>query len=270
MIPTIHSNYVNFTSGLNKNLLARGLVFNSGKFQHDMMLKNNIDADFAGNKPVAFCLAKVCEIFDLLKLKTGSKLFNLKFPRFRAYDRENLLVENKTNGFCIPETRLVLKNELPFETGSVFQEKQAGLEEWDYIVESDYNNRKRSSGHFLADTIHEIMHSVYIDFLYRKHGYNGKCPYTKSLYPQTPDDSIMRELQYKTFSNDENLVIRNVLGEYASRPVNQYHEVFAETFTKAICESLSEQDALPTKNPFEILKKYPPEFFKILYKVINI
>ena len=58
--------------------------------------------------------------------------------------------------------------------------------------------------------------------------------------------------------------------EYASRPVNQYHEVFAETFTKAICESLSEQDALPTKNPFEILKKYPPEFFKILYKVINI
>ena len=167
----------------------------------------------------------------------------------------------------------MLKNELSFETGSVFQKKILNLENWDSKIETDFLKNKRSSGHFLAETIHELMHSVYIKLIYTKYGYGGKCPYTNSLYPCSNSNKsgldVMYELQNKNFSKEENLTINYVLGNYATKPRNQYHEVFTETFTKLICDSLSD-DAMPKANPLDGLKRLPPEFLKILYKVLNI
>ncbi len=275
MIPAIQSNYnMNFTSGLNKNLLARGLVFDTRNFETKLAQKCNIDADFKGNKPVGFAFAKVCEIFNILQNRLGKTLFSLPCPRVRAYDKSDLVIENKTNGFCIPETRSVLKNELPFETGSLFQEKENSLENWDYTIETDFKSGKRSSGHFLADTLHELMHSVYINHIYKKYGYNGNCPYTRAKYPRKESSTgglnIIQVLQNKTFTSGENVIIREILGEYAAKPHNQYHEVFAETFSKIICASLSPKDALPQKNPMELLAALPKEFLGILHKILNI
>ena len=52
---------------------------------------------------------------------------------------------------------------------------------------------------------------------------------------------IMDILQQKVFSREENEIIKNNLGLYSLSPENQYHEVFAETFTKIICNCLSPQ-----------------------------
>ena len=54
---------------------------------------------------------------------------------------------------------------------------------------------------------------------------------------------------------------------YSLSPKNQYHEVFAETFTKIICNCLSSKDSLPVKNPLDEMKSLPCEFLKILSKL---
>ena len=62
----------------------------------------------------------------------------------------------------------------------------------------------------------------------------------------------------------ENEIIYNELGEYATLPNNQYLEVFSEAFTKFICDSLKGVELI--KNPIELLKSTPKEFQKILRK----
>lgn len=101
-------------------------------------------------------------------------------------------------------------------------------------------------------------------------GLNGNCPYTKQKYGKIQNNNglkVMQILQNKTFNTKENNIIKNVLGLYSSLPKNQYHEVFAETFTKLICDSLSDDTSLPIKNPLDELKKYPTEFLNILHKI---
>lgn len=64
-------------------------------------------------------------------------------------------------------------------------------------------------------------------------------------------------------------IINKVLEKYATTSLNQYHEIFAETFTKLICENLNE-DAKLNANPFEKIKEYPHDFLMILTKVLNV
>ena len=58
------------------------------------------------------------------------------------------------------------------------------------------------------------------------------------------------------------------MGEYSTRPKNQYMEVFAETFTKFICDALSGDKLI--KNPIELFKNSPKEFQTIVRKTIDL
>ena len=269
-ITNINNFNVNFTSGLSQKILARGLILSTDNLEKMALKEKNIDAKFNNNKPLALCFANVWQIFDLLKNKTNSNLFLMKFPRYRVFNRDNLVLKNNAETFCIPESCLVLNNEPPFETSSIFQQKIGSLKSLDEHLDADFRQGKRSSGHFLSEIIHEIMHSIYINHIYNKYGYDGICPYTKSLYPTQTGSGlkVMEELQHKTFSSRENEVLKNVLGDYSTQPRNQYHEVFAETFTKLICDSLA--GIRPVANPLESLKNYPKEFLDILFKVLQI
>ncbi len=273
MYSKINKSNINFTSGMNKNTVFACQKFNPLNIEK-ILTNNHIKTDCAGNKPIAFCLNQIFKIFDFLQTRTNKSLYVFNFPEFKVYKQDELIDGINVKNFCIPETQTILKNTPPFKTGSILQEQIASLEELDYVIEDDFKNGKRSSGHFLSETIHEILHSTYINHIYKKYGYLGSCPYTRSLYPakNTIKDglAIMKELQNKIFSQEENTIIRNVLGHYATLPLNQYHEVFAETFTKLICDCISDKDILPTKNPLDELLKYPPKFLAILTKVINI
>ena len=272
MIPTIlnHSNNsINFTSGINRKLSVKCLVFDVENYER-ILTNNGIDVSFQKDNSVAFCLSKVNDIFNKLK----SKEFRFLFPQFRVFN-QNQLINNIPNlAFCLPESQSVLKDESPFKTGSIFHKKVESIEELDSIIESDYKSGKRSSGHFLAEIIHEIMHGVFIDKIYKKYGYGGKCPFTKEKYPiknlGKSGVAIMKELQVKSFSKEENNTIKEFLGEYSTHPINQYHEVFAEFFTKLICDTLSEKTALPVKNPKDEIKKYPKELLSIITKVLQV
>ena len=132
-------------------------------------------------------------------------------------------------------------------------------------------NKERSSSHFLSPFIHEIMHSVYLNYIYSKYGYEGNCPYTKKKYYRNDKNlglQMMKKLTNLSFDNQENLLINDVLGRYSTIKTNQYHEVFSETFTKIICDSLKGIDIV--KNPIDVLKNMPIEFRKIIAKVISL
>lgn len=272
MIPTIPNhlnNSINFTSGMSRNLSAKCLVFDTVKYERELADKG-IEALFQQNSSIAFCLSIVSDIFNQLKAKE----FNFKFPQFRVY-KQNQLINNIPNlAFCLPESQLVLKEESPFKTGSIFYKQVESIEQMDDIIDSDYKNGKRSSGHFLAEIVHEIMHGIFIDKIYKKYGYDGECPFTKEKYPikdlGVSGVAIMKELQVKSFSKEENNTIREFLGEYSTHSKNQYHEVFAEFFTKLICDTLSEKTAMPVKNPKDEIKKYPKEFLSIITKVLQV
>ncbi len=147
---------------------------------------------------------------------------------------------NKTATFClqkISEIFDVLKTKTRLK---IFDLKIANIR-----LDENFSRDERTSSHYLSPFIHEIMHGVYVDYIYKK----------------------MDILQQKVFSREENEIIKNNLGLYSLSPENQYHEVFAETFTKIICNCLSPQDSLPVKNPLEEMKSLPCEFLRILAKL---
>ena len=206
---------ITFQSGLNNQLLNQCRNTNTSNIEK-ILLSNSIKASFDSNKPVAFSIQKILEIFKLIKQKTGSELFTLKTPQILTYLKPQLSFDFTGYGFCIPETQTVIKNKPPFLTGSIFYEKEESLESLNEKLDENYKNNKR-----------------------------------------------------QVFSADENKVIETFLGKYAATSINQYHEVFAETFTKLICDCLSDKNSMPVKNPFEELKKYSPKFLKIFQKIIS-
>ncbi len=266
MLNTISPN-INFKSGLNTALIKECRSTNVRSLEKSLGSKN-IPSDFGVNRPVAFAVGKIFEIFNLLK--KHAKIFDISAPRIQAYLKSDLKFNFNGYGFCVPETQSILKNQPPFETGSLFFQKENSIEEIDQKLDKSFLNNERSSSHYLAPFIHEFMHGIYIDYVYKKYGYEGECPYTAQKYKRSEKDcglKVMEILQNLQFNNCENELIRNVLGKYAATSKNQYHEVFAETFTQVICKCLSDKDSLPIKNPLDELKTYPREFINIIKKL---
>ena len=79
----------------------------------------------------------------------------------------------------------------------------------------------------------------------------------------------MKQLEILSLDNNENEIIKSVLGSYSTEGTNQYHEIFAETFTKLFCDALSE-DLVLQRNPLDDLKKYPKEFLQIFNKILKV
>lgn len=178
MLNTISPN-INFKSGLNTALVKECRSTNVRNLEKSLGSKN-IPSDFGFNKPVAFAVGKVFEIFNLLKKQ--AKIFDISTPRIQAYLKSDLGFDFKGYGFCVPETQAILKSQPPFETGSLFFQKENSIEEIDQKLDKSFLNNERSSSHYLAPFIHEFLHGIYIDYVYKKYGYEGGCPYTAQKY----------------------------------------------------------------------------------------
>ena len=165
---TIDVNHITFSSGLNR-ALTRSCNQINVKYVETLLRKKSVNADFQMNKTAAFCVQKISEIFDVLKTKTNLKIFDLKAPNIRIYN--SLIFPFQGYGFCIPESRKVLKEELPYETGSIFYDDKCSIEELNNKLDESYSKDERSSSHYLSPFIHEIMHGVYVDYIYKKYGY---------------------------------------------------------------------------------------------------
>lgn len=240
-----------FKAGLTTQILKLQKCVVPNDVEKYLYLNNKIIADFKNNKPLATStLLSITVLKDFFKKFKG---FNFFIPSINVYEQSDLISNLPLHNFCIPEDQFVLADKPYFKSGSIFYEKQNSLEEMDAINEYDYSKNKRSSNHFLAEILHEMMHAVYLSFIKGRQSSNV----------------ILENLQSKVFNSEENKIIANTIGEYATTPQNQYHEVFAETFTQLICKSLSPNSCSLMNNPFEILKDYPKEFLAIIKNVLS-
>ena len=265
----IINNNISFRSGLNKNIVRNCLRTNVSDVE--IFLSNKkIDSDFQLCKTVAFLTKSVINILDTFKKQTDAKLFIFSIPSISLYTIDKLSFPFKGINFCIPESQIVFSDKKEFKTGSLFFERNDDIELLNYKLDKSFTNNERSSSHYLSPFIHEFMHNAYLNYIYSKYGYEGSCYYTKQKYysdkKQNIGLNILQKLQVQTFDDSENKIIENTIGKYATCKQNQYHEVFAETFTKLICESLS-SDGKPNKNPFELLRCLDQNFLNILKKI---
>lgn len=248
------NNSIYFKAGLNSKIVSLQNEIYTKNIENFLFSNNHIQTDFRGNKPIAIASFLSINILDNL----GKIFQNLKFwtPSINVYHKKELISEGNIHNFCIQEKQLVLKNKSPFEKGAIFYIPQNSLEEMNSINEHDYAIGNRSSNHFLAEIIHEMMHVVYLNYITKK-------------YPQS-ERQVLKNLENKTFSISENSVIKHTLGKYATTSQNQYHEVFAETFTQLFCNAISSNGCSLIKNPIDNLKNYPREFRVILKKVFDV
>ena len=217
------NNSITFKSGLSLKVLQTQKNINTQLVENYFKKAHSINADFKSNKPIATTsILAISVIENISKFLNG---FKLKAPAIRVFSSNELLTNLPLKNFCIQENQFVTTDGNLYKKGSIFYKEEKTLEDINYMIEQDYQNGKRSSGHFLAETIHEMMHSIYLDHI-------------TDLYKEN-SGNVLNILETKTFSPEENCIIAENIGQYATTDKNQFHEVFAETLTQIICKLIS-------------------------------
>ncbi len=260
---------INFSSGLTTKLLLKEKCTNPCKLETYLNKEFGIETNFSGNKTMAYANTLCAQIFQKLSKKMN---FNFLFPPFiRIYNKTSLIEKNSASNFCIHDSKAILIDDNPFPGRSIFFENIINLKYINEKTEESFIQKYTSSPHFLAPFIHEWLHSIQLDFIYNNYGYGGKCAYLTEQYPdkscKPTGFEIIASLQNKKLSLKENMLVYDILGKYATLPYNQYLEIFSETWTKFICDSLSGTQIV--KNPIELLKETPKEFQNIVRKICS-
>ena len=261
---------LNFRAGLNTSLRFRELCLNSSRQENRFNRLYGTEAHFGQNKAVALANTLCAQIFEDI-----GRRFNIELaapPAITVYHPSQLAQQGRYINFCISDTAKVLKNEAVYPAGSLFFKDYKDLKTIDNLTEELYADKKISSNHFLAMYIHEWLHSIHLDYIFKKFGYPGDCKFLKELYPlpkTPPKFKSIEELQQKCLNEEETAIVREHLSDFAGEKEHQYFEVFGEIFTKLICSSLSKDCTHVTKNPLELLNQSCPELQKIVRKVTN-
>lgn len=264
------NNNITFKQGLSSKILQAEKLINVEK-QAKLFAENyGVEVEFLNNKSATLANCYCLKI--LLELATKFNTMISLPPAVFLYKENNLIDNSMSDNFCISDTQDVLKNEYPFAGRSIFFKDFYNLKEIDIKSEILYSKKISSSPHFLAPFIHEWLHSLQLHSIYDKYGYGGDCEYLKKMYPDKGKGikgvELIKELETKNLTPEENEIIFDNLGEYATKPENQYLEVFSETITQLICSSLKGTEIV--KSPLDLLKNKNAEFKKIIEKVCNI
>lgn len=258
---------ISFKAGLNTKILLKEKFINPQKQEQFLLQNFGINADFKENKSIALANRLCAEIFNNIAQKFNMKI---NFPPFiTVYERKVINKDADYVNFCLTDTKSVIKGDNPFPGRSIFFKNYKSLKQVDKITQDLFESKKTSTDHFLSPFIHEWLHCLHLNYLYEKYGYPGNCEYMKSLYPLKDKKHNAFDLFEKTLSPDENQIVTKNLGSYSAKPQNQYMEVFSETFTKLICDSLSKDCTHLDKNPAKLLENTSDEFQNIVSKVIS-
>ncbi len=256
----------NFSSGLTFKIQEAEKKINVDLAEKFFTENYCIETRFYENKSAALANQLCLKIFELLSKKLN---INIALPPvIFLYAKNEIIDTQSAANFCIPDTINVLKNEYPFPGRSIFFRNFSSLEDINSTTETQFLYKESCSSHFLAPFIHEWIHSFHLDYIYKKYGYGGDCLYLKTLYPnksKIQGVQLLKELETKTLSPNDNEIIFDILGRYSTRPTNQYLEIFSETLTKFICDSLLGGKLV--KNPLEEFMKTKKEFKAIFKKV---
>lgn len=266
-------NNVSFKAGLTPNIIKKcNLTYVPG-IESAFKKNYGVNARFENNHAIAYCCAAVADIFEIL-----TKKFNLPFgavpPNIRIFRNDNLIDQRNagTLGFCLFESSSVLKGEPVFETRSLFLNSNfQTLNIINSNAENNYNNNRWSStNHFLHTFIHEWVHNVHTDVLYRMFGYDGTCPMARQRYnslngyyydpnPYVSGIGLLTKMRNTNYIPEAKKVIQKEISEYAAGRRNTItneeiggnpFEVVAETITKKIVKTLNPNTLMPERNPF--------------------
>ena len=247
-----------FGYGLTKQIAKEIQGCDTAKIQKEFR-KNNIPADFQGNKIFAYCSLKCLEIIKTLNARYNLKLSlpkgvfvenfdNLHEKIDDAFGLTNLapskICQNKTTIF--PEKTILFNSRTPYS-----------INEFDLLSDILFDSSLQPSVFFLTPVLHEFAHVMHIDSLINNLGAKN---YVNKFYSnQIPP-------KY------EQLIQKNCC-EYAA---TDSFEAVACDMSKRIVDHIDEKTLTPTSNPFKHgpYKKYNlfeklskhDEFDKIMHK----
>lgn len=221
--------------------------------------------DFKDNKAMATANRLCADIFNNLRqifdYRAGYSMQTLTSPQdLYVYNRDNSNIYENRNFFCIGKPGRVEQDKPFFELGTIFMPNEIKkLDKLDALTEDCYQKNKTSTPHFMNAIVHEWLHAIFDKTLY------NFCENRNLHY-----DKIIDIYSIQQLTDKEKEIVSDIICESpASCNVNQYAETFAESWTKFICESLSEDCTTFEKNPLDLLKATPKEFQEILKKVNN-
>ena len=274
-------NTTNFKSGLTPEILKMEKMTQSAKVAeyfktspYSDRLDFEANLDFKDNKAYALACKLCANIFiQLRKMHNyrGICTENLVFPKglyvFNYDEITDEVKQKQKNTFftTISEDYEIFKDgKLADKQTILFDNKFIkSLEDANIWTEMSRREGFLSSKHFLHPFVHEWIHSIQNKIIFH---YTHDFRYGD--YQTTAQQHYVKKVD-KT----ENEIVQNVLGAYAAKQkpgVGQYAEIFAEAWTKFICNSLNKECTGFIKDPIEELKKTPKEFRRILKKVSSV
>lgn len=154
-----------------------------------------------------------------------------------------------------------VKDKPVFEPGAILIANEVNsLKSLNDSSESLYEKRELSTNHFLHNFIHEWLHAVFYN-LVKSRAFIGSYSF----------DRTVQNYHNQQLTDREKEMVCDLISTYpTSEEHSQYTETFAESWTKFICESLSEDCTSFKKNPVDVLKSMPKEFQELLKKVTDI
>ncbi len=242
---------------MNLNLSNNNITFGAGvtpiimkefacidPYEIERVIKKNYgtECDFENNTTLA-----AGTLYALKILREASEKFNLPFkitpPKIKIFKPNELIGPCDFNfGFCIMTKEKVIKKQPVYDERSIFIKNIAdNIKSWDSQVEVWYKKRLSSSDNILAPFIHEILHSIHLDFIFEK---AKKNPYSRSI------DAIDMPFEYL-----QNKIISEKISSHAT--VSKF-ELFSEVLAKIITESLDNRTGTKlVSNPMNKLGYFP-------------
>ena len=220
--------------------------------------------DLKDNKAMALANKLCTTIFIKLRKYYDFRQSDIKTPQIfpqdiYVFNKKESDYYNDSGSFFVNNIDIKAEKNKPiFQAGTVFLDNAYdSLEYIDNQVEILHKNNILSTNHFLHYFIHEWLHAQFTKML-KERVFDGSYYF----------DRTMHIYQNQKLDEKEIEMVGNLIGTYAfSKNVSHYSELFAETWTKLICESLSKDSQSFSKNPIDILKSMPKEFQGLLEKV---
>ena len=269
-------NNTGFKAGLTSQIMEIEKHTNPAKVQeyfkaspYTDWLDFRYNLDFKDNKAFALACRMCANIFKKFREKHdyrfGFSNLNLIFPRgiyaFNPWELDDNRKDLSKKCFTtIDVDDGLLKTGQHVGAHTIFlnnREFITSLEQANYM-----HYRSHSSQHFLHVFIHEWIHAIQSKLIHdcaKCYGYD---------YKESINYTSNRQV-----SDKENEIVFDVLGAYAAKRQEngwQYPEIFAEAWTKFICDSLDDDCMNFKKDPIDELKKTPKEFREILKKVSKV
>ena len=252
---------INFNSGLSKKdikLLSTISADNAEKyFQKSFMIKT----DFEDNQTFSV-LNLLCKNI-LIKLGHSKILDNLSFNSnpnsIKIFDK-NELTRQYPDTFCTSATKKIIKNEPTYRPISLFfRNDKISIEEINEAARIAKKNEFISNDNFLAFVMHEWMHSIHLNYLYKKNGFNERRVIEE-----------IKKIKQIDFNDTEKSILREQLGKYVYNKgkINPI-EVLAEGLNKIICSCLDKDRISISSSLDESIYNTQTNLVQIIKKILQ-